>query len=102
MTKKQKLEVLHGMRIVLLMRKKKSNNFDTLELYGYATLYCDMIDNGWFPSGLKYVYSLWLEISSSLKPVNATEFKSESFDETLQGIQKVINQIKNTTYESLH
>jgi hypothetical protein len=100
MKNSEKIEALTGIKIILLMRRKKQSYLDGADTYGFASVFVDALDSGWF-KGLKYPFSLWSDIVSTLKPIK-NPLLSNSFDETIEGIEKVINQIKNTNYESLY
>lgn len=101
MKNSEKIEVLTGIKIILLMRRKKQSYLDGADTYGFASVFTDALRSGWFKN-YKYPFDLWCDILSTLKPVRMRYLPSNSFDETIEGIQKVINQIKNTNYESLH
>lgn len=101
MTKAEKIEVLTGIKIILLMRRKKQSYLDAADTYGFASVFTDAMRSGWF-KGFAYPFDLWSDMVAVLKPLKTSYLQSNSFTETIEGIEKVINQIKNTTYESLH
>lgn len=99
MTNKQKIEFLHGMKIVVRNRAKISKHI--FGVFGYASV---LIDTGrhWLSEDKKSeILTVWSNIVSATKPFRKHELSLDTAKDFSKNIQIVINHLKTQPNEPI-